>query len=100
MGLWPATQDNSRARSSAPNFNQPDSVILQVGPSSGAPGGVPSPHSLTHPLSQIDFPTSAFDVKFVSPLAADVSPKYEFGSLGEEDQRRLREAMQKKSLYW
>lgn len=77
LGLWPATQDNSRARSSAPNFNQPDSVILQI-----------------------DFPTSAFDVKFVSPLAADVSPKYEFGSLGEEDQRRLREAMQKKSLYW
>uniref|UniRef100_A0A669Q9Z2 Phosphatidylinositol-4-phosphate 3-kinase catalytic subunit type 2 beta n=1 Tax=Phasianus colchicus TaxID=9054 RepID=A0A669Q9Z2_PHACC len=77
LGLWPATQDNSRARSSAPNFNQPDSVILQI-----------------------DFPTSAFDVKFVSPLAAEVSPKYEFGSLGEEDQRRLREAMQKKSLYW
>ncbi|XP_035202950.1 LOW QUALITY PROTEIN: phosphatidylinositol 4-phosphate 3-kinase C2 domain-containing subunit beta [Oxyura jamaicensis] len=77
LGLWPATQDNSRARSSAPNFNQPDSVILQI-----------------------DFPTSAFDVKFTSPLAAEVSPKYEFGSLGEEDQRRLREAMQKKSLYW
>lgn len=66
----------------------------------GTGGGLPSPRSLTHPLSQIDFPTSAFDVKFVSPLAADVSPKYEFGSLGEEDQRRLREAMQKKSLYW
>uniref|UniRef100_A0A8C3D723 Phosphatidylinositol-4-phosphate 3-kinase catalytic subunit type 2 beta n=1 Tax=Cairina moschata TaxID=8855 RepID=A0A8C3D723_CAIMO len=79
LGLWPATQDNSRARSSAPNFNQPDSVILQVG---------------------IDFPTSAFDVKFTSPLAAELSPRYEFGSLGEEDQRRLREAMQKKSLYW
>ncbi|XP_067166694.1 phosphatidylinositol 4-phosphate 3-kinase C2 domain-containing subunit beta [Apteryx mantelli] len=77
LGLWPATQDNSRARSSAPNFNQPDSVILQV-----------------------DFPTSAFDVKFTSPLAADFSPRYEFGSLGEEDQRKLREAMQKKSLYW
>uniref|UniRef100_A0A8B9TNL6 Phosphatidylinositol-4-phosphate 3-kinase catalytic subunit type 2 beta n=1 Tax=Anas platyrhynchos TaxID=8839 RepID=A0A8B9TNL6_ANAPL len=77
LGLWPATQDNSRARSSAPNFNQPDSVILQI-----------------------DFPTSAFDVKFTSPLAAEVSPRYEFGSLGEEDQRRLREAMQKKSLYW
>uniref|UniRef100_A0A8C6J2U9 Uncharacterized protein n=1 Tax=Melopsittacus undulatus TaxID=13146 RepID=A0A8C6J2U9_MELUD len=46
LGLWPATQDNSRARSSAPNFNQPDSVILQI-----------------------DFPTSAFEVKFTSPLA-------------------------------
>ncbi|KAM9217202.1 phosphatidylinositol 4-phosphate 3-kinase C2 domain-containing subunit beta [Leptosomus discolor] len=77
LGLWPATQDNSRARSSAPNFNQPDSVILQI-----------------------DFPTSAFEVKFTSPPAAEFSPKYEFGSLGEEDQCKLREAMQKKSLYW
>uniref|UniRef100_A0A672V5B2 Phosphatidylinositol-4-phosphate 3-kinase catalytic subunit type 2 beta n=1 Tax=Strigops habroptila TaxID=2489341 RepID=A0A672V5B2_STRHB len=77
LGLWPATQDNSRARSSAPNFNQPDSVILQI-----------------------DFPTSAFEVKFTSPPAAEFSPRYEFGSLGEEDQRKLREAMQKKSLYW
>uniref|UniRef100_A0A8C6IZL4 Uncharacterized protein n=1 Tax=Melopsittacus undulatus TaxID=13146 RepID=A0A8C6IZL4_MELUD len=77
LGLWPATQDNSRARSSAPNFNQPDSVILQI-----------------------DFPTSAFEVKFTSPPAAELSPRYEFGSLGEEEQRQLREAMQKKSLYW
>ncbi|XP_054147603.1 phosphatidylinositol 4-phosphate 3-kinase C2 domain-containing subunit beta [Melozone crissalis] len=77
LGLWPATQDNSRARSSAPNFNQPDSVILQI-----------------------DFPTSAFEVKFTSPPAAEPSPSYDFGSLGEEDQRQLREAMQKKSLYW
>ncbi|XP_041326418.1 phosphatidylinositol 4-phosphate 3-kinase C2 domain-containing subunit beta isoform X2 [Pyrgilauda ruficollis] len=77
LGLWPATQDNSRARSSAPNFNQPDSVILQI-----------------------DFPTSAFEVKFTSPPAAEGSPRYEFGSLGEEEQRQLREAMQKKSLYW
>uniref|UniRef100_A0A8C5IDM5 Phosphatidylinositol-4-phosphate 3-kinase catalytic subunit type 2 beta n=1 Tax=Junco hyemalis TaxID=40217 RepID=A0A8C5IDM5_JUNHY len=77
LGLWPATQDNSRARSSAPNFNQPDSVILQI-----------------------DFPTSAFEVKFTSPPAAEPGPSYDFGSLGEEDQRQLREAMQKKSLYW
>uniref|UniRef100_A0A672V545 Phosphatidylinositol-4-phosphate 3-kinase catalytic subunit type 2 beta n=1 Tax=Strigops habroptila TaxID=2489341 RepID=A0A672V545_STRHB len=52
------------------------------------------------PLPQIDFPTSAFEVKFTSPPAAEFSPRYEFGSLGEEDQRKLREAMQKKSLYW
>uniref|UniRef100_A0A672V5S9 Phosphatidylinositol-4-phosphate 3-kinase catalytic subunit type 2 beta n=1 Tax=Strigops habroptila TaxID=2489341 RepID=A0A672V5S9_STRHB len=50
--------------------------------------------------SGIDFPTSAFEVKFTSPPAAEFSPRYEFGSLGEEDQRKLREAMQKKSLYW
>ena len=106
LGLWPATQDNSRARSSAPNFHQPDSVILQVQPCGGgsqethtprAPRADPA-HPL--PLPQIDFPTSAFEVKFTSPLAARFSPKYEFSSLGEEDQRKLREAMQKKSLYW
>lgn len=33
LGLWPATQENSGARWSAPNFHQPDSVILQVRPS-------------------------------------------------------------------
>lgn len=63
-------------------------------------GGGTEPPLTLPPPSQIDFPTSAFDVKFTSPLAAEVSPRYEFGSLGEEDQRRLREAMQKKSLYW
>ena len=30
LGLWPATQENPSARWSAPNFHQPDSVILQV----------------------------------------------------------------------
>lgn len=30
LGLWPATQENSSARWSTPNFHQPDSVILQV----------------------------------------------------------------------
>ncbi|XP_028924891.1 phosphatidylinositol 4-phosphate 3-kinase C2 domain-containing subunit beta isoform X1 [Ornithorhynchus anatinus] len=77
LGLWPATQDNPSARWSAPNFHQPDSVILQI-----------------------DFPTSTFDVKFTSPQGAEFSPCYEFGSLGEEDQRKLRDIMQKESLYW
>ncbi|XP_039391527.1 phosphatidylinositol 4-phosphate 3-kinase C2 domain-containing subunit beta isoform X1 [Mauremys reevesii] len=77
LGLWPATQDNSSARSSAPNFNQPDSVILQI-----------------------DFPASAFNVTFTSPPAAEFSPKYEFRSLGKEDQCKLKEVMQKESLYW
>nr|XP_028590053.1 phosphatidylinositol 4-phosphate 3-kinase C2 domain-containing subunit beta isoform X1 [Podarcis muralis]XP_028590054.1 phosphatidylinositol 4-phosphate 3-kinase C2 domain-containing subunit beta isoform X1 [Podarcis muralis] len=77
LGLWPATQDPSSARSSAPNFNQPDSVILQI-----------------------DFPSSAFEVKFTSPPAADFSPQYNFNSLFEGDQRKLKEVMQKESLYW
>ncbi|KAM6458685.1 phosphatidylinositol 4-phosphate 3-kinase C2 domain-containing subunit beta isoform 2-T2 [Liasis olivaceus] len=77
LGLWPATQDPSSARSSAPNFNQPDSVILQI-----------------------DFPSSSFEIKFTSPPAAEFSPKYNFNSLFEGDQRKLKEVMQKESLYW
>nr|XP_056701617.1 phosphatidylinositol 4-phosphate 3-kinase C2 domain-containing subunit beta [Euleptes europaea] len=77
LGLWPATQGPSSTRSSAPNFNQPDSVILQI-----------------------DFPSSAFEVKFTGPPAADFSPQYNFHSLIEEDQRKLKEVMQKESLYW
>lgn len=68
----------------------------RVPPSQSSTWG--SPHPLA--LPQIDFPTSAFEVKFTNPPAAEFSPRYEFGSLGEEDQRQLREAMQKKSLYW
>nr|KAF6397604.1 phosphatidylinositol-4-phosphate 3-kinase catalytic subunit type 2 beta [Rousettus aegyptiacus] len=77
LGLWPATQENSSARWSSPNFHQPDSVILQI-----------------------DFPTSDFDIKFTSPLGDKFSPCYEFGSLREEDQRVLKNIMQKESLYW
>ncbi|XP_043858749.1 phosphatidylinositol 4-phosphate 3-kinase C2 domain-containing subunit beta isoform X2 [Dromiciops gliroides] len=77
LGLWPATQDNPSTRWSAPNFHQPDSVILQI-----------------------DFPTSAFDIKFTSPPGAEFSPQYEFRSLGGEDQQRLKDIMQKESLYW
>nr|XP_039322313.1 phosphatidylinositol 4-phosphate 3-kinase C2 domain-containing subunit beta isoform X3 [Saimiri boliviensis boliviensis] len=77
LGLWPATQESPSARWSAPNFHQPDSVILQI-----------------------DFPTSAFDIKFTSPAGDKFSPRYEFGSLREEDQRKLKDIMQKESLYW
>ncbi|XP_027466477.1 phosphatidylinositol 4-phosphate 3-kinase C2 domain-containing subunit beta isoform X2 [Zalophus californianus] len=77
LGLWPATQENPSARWSAPNFHQPDSVILQI-----------------------DFPTSAFDIKFTSPPGDKFSPRYVFGSLREEDQRVLKNIMQKESLYW
>lgn len=49
---------------------------------------------------QIDFPTSAFGIKFTSPSGDKFSPCYEFGSLREEDQRMLKNIMQKESLYW
>ena len=51
-------------------------------------------------IFQIDFPTSAFDIKFTSPPGDKFSPRYEFGSLREEDQRVLKNIMQKESLYW
>ncbi|XP_055276042.1 phosphatidylinositol 4-phosphate 3-kinase C2 domain-containing subunit beta isoform X4 [Moschus berezovskii] len=77
LGLWPATQESPSVRWSAPNFHQPDSVILQI-----------------------DFPTSAFDIKFTSPAGDKFSPRYEFGSLREEDQHVLKNIMQKESLHW
>ncbi|XP_059985213.1 phosphatidylinositol 4-phosphate 3-kinase C2 domain-containing subunit beta isoform X2 [Lagenorhynchus albirostris] len=77
LGLWPTTQESPSTRWSAPNFHQPDSVILQI-----------------------DFPTSAFDIKFTSPAGDKFSPRYEFGSLREEDQHVLKNIMQKESLYW
>lgn len=51
-------------------------------------------------VPQIDFPTSAFDIKFTSPSGDKFSPCYEFGSLREEDQQVLKSIMQKESLYW
>uniref|UniRef100_A0A8D2L0I6 Phosphatidylinositol-4-phosphate 3-kinase catalytic subunit type 2 beta n=1 Tax=Varanus komodoensis TaxID=61221 RepID=A0A8D2L0I6_VARKO len=51
-------------------------------------------------LLQIDFPSSAFEVKFTSPPAAEFSPTYNFSSLFEGDQQKLKEVMQKESFYW
>lgn len=51
-------------------------------------------------IPQIDFPTSAFDIKFTSPPGDKFSPRYVFGSLREEDQRVLKNIMRKESLYW
>ncbi|XP_053310322.1 phosphatidylinositol 4-phosphate 3-kinase C2 domain-containing subunit beta [Spea bombifrons] len=76
FGLWPTTKHGS-TNFSTPNVNQPDSIILQI-----------------------DFPTSAFNVKFTKPEIEALSPKYEFSSLSEEDRSKLQEAMQKESLYW
>ncbi|XP_075052185.1 phosphatidylinositol 4-phosphate 3-kinase C2 domain-containing subunit beta [Mixophyes fleayi] len=76
LGLWPTTKHGSTSFST-PNVNQPDSIILQI-----------------------DFPTSAFDVKFTKPEIEAFSPRYELSSLSEDDRSKLREAMQKESLYW
>ncbi|XP_062402307.1 phosphatidylinositol 4-phosphate 3-kinase C2 domain-containing subunit beta [Sardina pilchardus] len=78
LGLWPSTPGSSgNARSSTPNFSQPDSVIVQV-----------------------DFPTSSFEVRFSTPAPAEFSPQYEFSRLDQHSQKQLRDILQKKSLFW
>ncbi|XP_056129210.1 phosphatidylinositol 4-phosphate 3-kinase C2 domain-containing subunit beta [Lampris incognitus] len=77
LGLWPSTPGSGNARSSSPNFSQPDSVILQV-----------------------DFPTSSFEVRFSTPAPADFCPKYEFSRLDTISQIQLQDVLQKKSFFW
>ncbi|XP_060146899.1 phosphatidylinositol 4-phosphate 3-kinase C2 domain-containing subunit beta isoform X3 [Globicephala melas] len=98
LGLWPATQESPSTRWSAPNFHQPDSVILQL---EGTLAITKSNKVILQTKNlRIDFPTSAFDIKFTSPAGDKFSPRYEFGSLREEDQHVLKNIMQKESLYW
>ncbi|XP_050978667.1 phosphatidylinositol 4-phosphate 3-kinase C2 domain-containing subunit beta [Labeo rohita] len=77
LGLWPSTPGSGNARSSTPNFSQPDSVILQV-----------------------DFPTSSFEVRFSTPAPAEFSPQYEFSRLDQLSQKQLHDVLHKKSLFW
>ncbi|XP_078098186.1 phosphatidylinositol 4-phosphate 3-kinase C2 domain-containing subunit beta isoform X2 [Mustelus asterias] len=77
LGLWPSCQRTIHTTLTACNFIQPDSVILQI-----------------------DFPTSAFEVKFITPPPAEFSPKYDFSSLDDASRKHLKEVMQKKSLFW
>ncbi|XP_034021284.1 phosphatidylinositol 4-phosphate 3-kinase C2 domain-containing subunit beta [Thalassophryne amazonica] len=78
FGLWPSTPGRSgNARSSSPNFNQPDSVILQV-----------------------DFPTSSFEVLFSTPPPADFCPQYEFSKLDTASQSHMQDVLHKKSFFW
>nr|XP_057910598.1 phosphatidylinositol 4-phosphate 3-kinase C2 domain-containing subunit beta [Doryrhamphus excisus] len=78
LGLWPSTPGRSgNARSSSPNFSQPDSVILQV-----------------------DFPTSSFEAHFSTPPAADFCPQYDFSRLDAISQIQLQDVLHKKAFFW
>nr|XP_061779736.1 phosphatidylinositol 4-phosphate 3-kinase C2 domain-containing subunit beta-like [Nerophis lumbriciformis]XP_061779737.1 phosphatidylinositol 4-phosphate 3-kinase C2 domain-containing subunit beta-like [Nerophis lumbriciformis] len=78
LGLWPSTPGSSgNARSSSPNFSQPDSVILQV-----------------------DFPTLSFEAHFSTPPAADFCPKYDFSRLDAISQIQLQDVLHKKAFFW
>uniref|UniRef100_A0A671VTP3 Phosphatidylinositol-4-phosphate 3-kinase catalytic subunit type 2 beta n=1 Tax=Sparus aurata TaxID=8175 RepID=A0A671VTP3_SPAAU len=78
LGLWPSAPGrNGNARTSSPNFSQPDSVILQV-----------------------DFPTSSFEVRFSTPPPADFCPQYDFSRLDTISQIQLQDVLHKKAVFW
>ncbi|XP_049458584.1 phosphatidylinositol 4-phosphate 3-kinase C2 domain-containing subunit beta isoform X5 [Epinephelus fuscoguttatus] len=78
LGLWPSAPGRSvNARTSSPNFSQPDSVILQV-----------------------DFPTSSFEVRFSTPPPADFCPQYDFSRLDTISQIQLQDVLHKKAVFW
>ncbi|XP_029007778.1 phosphatidylinositol 4-phosphate 3-kinase C2 domain-containing subunit beta [Betta splendens] len=78
LGLWPSTPGrNGNARTSSPNFSQPDSVILQV-----------------------DFPTSSFEVQFSTPPPAEFCPQYDFSRLDTISQIQLQDVLHKKAFFW
>ncbi|XP_054866605.1 phosphatidylinositol 4-phosphate 3-kinase C2 domain-containing subunit beta isoform X3 [Amphiprion ocellaris] len=78
LGLWPSTPGRSgNARTSSPNFSQPDSVILQV-----------------------DFPTSFFEVRFSTPSPAEFCPQYNFCRLDTISQIQLQDVLHKKAFFW
>ncbi|KAG7493730.1 phosphatidylinositol 4-phosphate 3-kinase C2 domain-containing subunit beta [Solea senegalensis] len=78
LGLWPSTPGRSgNARTSSPNFSQPDSVIVQV-----------------------DFPTSSFEIFFSTPPPADFCPQYVFSRLDSISQIQLQDVLHKKSFFW
>ncbi|XP_068598544.1 phosphatidylinositol 4-phosphate 3-kinase C2 domain-containing subunit beta [Brachionichthys hirsutus] len=78
LGLWPSAPGSTgNIRTSSPNFNQPDSVILQV-----------------------DFPTSSFEVRFTTPPPADFCPRYDFSRLDGVSQIQLRDVLHKKAVFW
>uniref|UniRef100_A0A3Q3KKT9 Uncharacterized protein n=1 Tax=Monopterus albus TaxID=43700 RepID=A0A3Q3KKT9_MONAL len=78
LGLWPSTPGwSGNARTSSPNFSQPDSVILQV-----------------------DFPTSSFEIRFSTPPPADFCPQYDFSRLDALSQIQLQDVLHKKAFFW
>ncbi|XP_075993842.1 phosphatidylinositol 4-phosphate 3-kinase C2 domain-containing subunit beta isoform X2 [Genypterus blacodes] len=78
LGLWPSTLGKTgNARSSSPNFSQPDSIILQV-----------------------DFPTSSFEVQFSTPPPADFCPQYNFSRLDTISQIQVQDVLHKKAFFW
>ncbi|CAF94954.1 unnamed protein product, partial [Tetraodon nigroviridis] len=78
LGLWPPTPGKTGgARTSSPNFSQPDSVILQL-----------------------DFPSSSFDVVFSTPPPADFCPRYDFAALDTISQIQLQDVLHKKAVFW
>ncbi|XP_075869462.1 phosphatidylinositol 4-phosphate 3-kinase C2 domain-containing subunit beta isoform X2 [Nelusetta ayraudi] len=84
LGLWPPAPGRSgNARSSSPNFSQPDSVILQV--------DFPSSSSSS---------SSSSEVVFSTPPPADFCPQYDFSRLDAISQIQLQDVLHKKAVFW
>lgn len=49
---------------------------------------------------QVDFPSSAFDICFSTPPAADFCPQYDFSRLDAGSQVALRDILHKKAFFW
>uniref|UniRef100_A0A8D3DXT0 Phosphatidylinositol-4-phosphate 3-kinase n=1 Tax=Scophthalmus maximus TaxID=52904 RepID=A0A8D3DXT0_SCOMX len=51
-------------------------------------------------LSQVDFPTSSFEVLFSTPPPADFCPQYDFSRLDTISQIQLQDVLHKKAFFW
>lgn len=56
--------------------------------------------SLSSCLSQVDFPTSSFEVRFSTPSPADFCPQYDFSRLDTISQIQLQDVLHKKAVFW
>uniref|UniRef100_A0A665XAV2 Uncharacterized protein n=1 Tax=Echeneis naucrates TaxID=173247 RepID=A0A665XAV2_ECHNA len=51
-------------------------------------------------ISQVDFPTSSFEVRFSTPSPADFCPQYDFSRLDTISQIQLQDVLHKKAFFW
>lgn len=101
LGLWPSTPGKTGdARTSSPNFSQPDSVILQVRQVSVCLSVSSYLISRMVCVCQLDFPSSSFDVVFSTPPPADFCPQYHFAALDKISQIQLKDVLRKKAVFW
>lgn len=55
---------------------------------------------LSWSVSQVDFPTSSFEVLFSTPPPAEFCPQYDFSRLDTISQIQLQDVLHKKAFFW